>query len=145
MSHALLFLVTFFSMEFAAWSMHRFVMHGFCWNLHQDHHTPLKHRWWQLNDSFALFFAIPSFLTILLGSYWLDPHWATFGYGIMAYGIAYFFIHEVVIHRRLKFLKMDNWYINGVTEAHRDHHKNRHKEGAENFGMLIVPFKYFKS
>ena len=143
MSHIILFILTFAFMEFAAWSLHRFVMHGFLWILHEDHHTPNKNRWWQKNDAFAVFFAVPSFLSILFGSYWWDSHWATFGYGIMAYGIAYFFIHEVVIHRRLKFLKLDHWYFRAVIRAHRDHHAKRVKEDGLNFGMLIVPLSYF--
>ncbi len=144
MSHVLLFLGTFIFMEFAAWSLHKYVMHGFLWSLHEDHHTPNKQRWWQKNDAFAIFFAVPSFLSILFGSYWADPHWATFGYGIMAYGVAYFFIHEVVIHRRLRFLQLNQWYFRAVVRAHRDHHANRFKEEGRNFGMLVVPVHYFR-
>lgn len=145
MSHIILFCSTFLFMEWAAWSMHKYLMHGSLWSLHEDHHTPVKGRWWQKNDAFAVFFAVPSFFSILFGSYWVDPHWATFGYGIMAYGAAYFFIHEVVIHRRLRFMSLDHWYFQGVIAAHRDHHKNRFKEGCSNFGMLIVPIRYFKA
>lgn len=142
-SHTLLFLGTFLFMEFAAWFLHKYVMHGFLWFLHEDHHTPNKNRWWQYNDAFAIFFAVPSFFSILLGSYWLDPHLATFGYGIMAYGVAYFFIHEVVIHRRLRFMNLSHWYFQAVIRAHRDHHQIRFKEGCGNFGMLLVPIRYF--
>lgn len=144
MTHWLLFSFTFFFMEFAAWFLHRFVMHGFLWNLHEDHHTPDKTRWWQKNDAFAIFFAVPSFLSILFGTYWIDSHWATFGYGVMAYGAAYFFIHEVVIHRRLRFLNLEHWYFKAVIQAHREHHQIRFKEGCGNFGMLLVPLKYYK-
>lgn len=132
-------------MEFLAWSLHKYVMHGALWNLHQDHHTPVKGRWWQKNDAFALFFAVPSFLSILFGSYWTDPHLATFGYGIMAYGVAYFFVHEVVIHRRLRFLDWSqNWYCKALIQAHREHHQVRFKYGCRNFGMLLVPLRYFQ-
>jgi beta-carotene 3-hydroxylase len=144
MAHLFTFILTFVAMEFAAWFLHRYVMHGFLWSLHQDHHTPDKERWWQKNDAFAVFFAVPSFLSILFGSYWVNPLWATFGYGIMAYGVAYFFVHEVVIHRRLRFLDLNHWYFQALIKAHRDHHKVRFKEGCSNFGMLIVPFKYFR-
>ncbi len=145
MTHFLVFVATFLFMEFAAWSLHKYVMHGFLWNLHEDHHTPVKTRWWQYNDAFAIFFAVPSFFSILFGSYWLDPHWATFGYGIMAYGVAYFFVHEVVIHRRLRFLDLNHWYFRAFVRAHRDHHQNRFKEEGRNFGMLIVPLSYFSA
>ena len=63
----------------------------------------------------------------------------------MAYGVAYFFVHEVMIHRRLKFIKgSTNWYSEAVNAAHKVHHSVRSKEGATNFGMLIVPVEYFK-
>jgi beta-carotene 3-hydroxylase len=74
MAHLFTFILTFVAMEFAAWFLHRYVMHGFLWSLHQDHHTPDKERWWQKNDAFAVFFAVPSFLSILFGSYWVNPY-----------------------------------------------------------------------
>jgi beta-carotene 3-hydroxylase len=30
--------LTFLAMEFMAWFTHKFVMHGFLWYLHKDHH-----------------------------------------------------------------------------------------------------------
>ncbi|HBT09596.1 MAG TPA: beta-carotene hydroxylase, partial [Leeuwenhoekiella sp.] len=32
------FLLTFTIMEFMAWFTHKYVMHGFLWVLHRDHH-----------------------------------------------------------------------------------------------------------
>lgn len=34
----LIFLATFCFMEFMAWFTHKYVMHGFLWSLHKDHH-----------------------------------------------------------------------------------------------------------
>jgi beta-carotene 3-hydroxylase len=34
--------------------------------------------------------------------------------------------------------------VKGIKRAHKIHHKNIGKYDGENFGMLIVPFKYFK-
>lgn len=69
---------------------------------------------------------------------------SAFGYGVMAYGIAYFFVHEIIIHRRFKFFNVrDNWYVNAVRRAHRDHHQIATKEGSSNFGMLVVSLRYF--
>jgi beta-carotene 3-hydroxylase len=63
----------------------------------------------------------------------------------MAYGASYFIVHDIFIHQRFKFLKKaNNWYAKGVRRAHKIHHKNIDKEKSECFGMLIVPFKYFK-
>ena len=141
-----IFSVTFIFMEFSAWFLHKFVMHGFLWNLHEDHHRPsLANSRWQKNDLFALFYAIPSFFLILLGTLLSMSLLDSIGYGIMAYGVVYFFVHEVIIHRRWKLISVkDNWYIEALNAAHKIHHSVHQKEGAKNFGMLIVPFSYFK-
>ncbi len=141
----LVFFSTFFAMEWVAWALHKYVMHGFLWSLHEDHHVIRKDRWWQKNDAFAIFFAVPSFLSILFDHIYSLPLLGAWGYGIMAYGFAYFFVHEVIIHRRLKFFKVDNhWYFSAVIKAHRDHHKVRTKEDSSNFGMLICDLAYFR-
>ncbi|MCO4755207.1 MAG: sterol desaturase family protein [Bacteriovoracaceae bacterium] len=139
------FIVTFCVMEFNAWFLHKYVMHGFLWVLHKDHHLPDKTRRWEYNDFFAFFFATPSFLLILSDHLWDLSTLGAIGFGIMAYGVAYFFVHEVLIHRRLKFLTgYNNWYVEAVNSAHKVHHSVKAKEGARNFGMLIVPLHYFK-
>ena len=67
------------------------------------------------------------------------------GFGIMAYGLTYFIVHDIFIHQRFKFLrKANNWYAKGVRRAHKIHHKHLGKGDGECFGMLVVPFKYFK-
>ena len=53
--------------------------------------------------------------------------------------------HDIFIHQRFKlFRNANNWYARGVRRAHKIHHKHLGKEHGENFGMLVVPFKYFK-
>ncbi len=118
-------------------------MHGFLWSLHEDHHTP-HDKTFQRNDSFALFFAIPSFLSILFGSLYEMPLLAAGGYGVMAYGFAYFLVHEAIIHRRFRFIRGRGPYFRALITAHRHHHLVKTKEGCDNFGMLIVHPKYFK-
>lgn len=143
MINVLIFLLTFIGMEFAANLMHRFVMHGFLWSLHEDHHN-LTGKPYQKNDAFALFFAVPSFFSILWGSSLGGGHgWTAFGLGIMAYGIVYWTVHEVIIHRRWTFFRGRGWYFRALIRAHRDHHKVYGKEGCSNFGMLLVPWRYF--
>jgi beta-carotene 3-hydroxylase len=67
------------------------------------------------------------------------------GLGIMAYGATYFIVHDIFIHQRFKmFRKANNWYAKGVRRAHKIHHKHLGKGDGECFGMLVVPFKYFK-
>ena len=65
--------------------------------------------------------------------------------GIFLYGLTYFIVHDIFIHQRFKiFRNIDNKYARGVRRAHKIHHKNINKDGGECFGMLVVPFKYFK-
>ena len=36
---AIVFVSTFLFMEFMAWFSHKYIMHGFLWSLHKDHHN----------------------------------------------------------------------------------------------------------
>ncbi len=141
----LIFFSTFFFMEFMAWFTHKYVMHGFLWSLHKDHHHKDHGSWWERNDLFFIFYALVSIGCFLLWQY--ENIWFTLpiGLGILAYGIAYFTVHDIFIHQRFKmFRNADNWYAKGIRRAHKTHHKHLGKEEGENFGMLMVPFKYFK-
>lgn len=136
-------LVTYSVMEFVAWFTHKFVMHGFLWSWHRDHHVS-EPGFFQKNDRFFLIFAIPSATFFILGSLttmiWMI--WA--GLGILLYGLTYFLIHDVFIHQRFKwFRNSNNVYFRAIRRAHKIHHKHLTKEDGECFGMLVVPWKYF--
>jgi beta-carotene 3-hydroxylase len=134
----------FLAMEFVAWFTHKYVMHGLLWILHKDHHSG-KEGIFEKNDSFFLFFAIPSFILILFGVLNDMDIRLYIGAGIAAYGIAYFLVHDVFIHQRIKiFRNSDNIYLKAIRRAHKMHHKHLSKEQGECFGMLIVPLKYLK-
>jgi beta-carotene 3-hydroxylase len=140
----LTFLGTFAIMEFMAWFIHKYIMHGVLWVLHKDHHQKDHDSWFERNDAFFLFFASLSmfFLMFAKEHFWLAT---PIGLGILAYGIAYFIVHDIFIHQRFKWLRnIDNAYARGVRRAHKIHHKHLGKEKGENFGMLVVPKKYFK-
>ena len=97
------------------------------------------------NDAFFIFYAEVSMGCFYFWSY--EGLWACLpiGFGIMAYGATYFIVHDIFIHQRFKmFRKANNWYAKGVRRAHKMHHKHLGKKDSECFGMLIVPFKYFK-
>lgn len=137
-------LAVFVAMEGVTWLTHKFVMHGFLWYLHEDHHQPGYNTVFEKNDAFFLIFATPS---ILLSVYGLNPlnHLFFIGLGIFLYGLAYFFIHEVIIHQRIKwFTHTKNNYFLALRKAHKAHHKHLDKEDGECFGMLLVPKKYFR-
>ena len=136
-------LVTFLVMEGITWLTHRFVMHGFLWHLHEDHHKKGA-GFFEKNDAFFLIFAIPSWLCIMLGlenqAYWV----AAIGFGIALYGLAYFVVHEVIIHQRFKwFSRSTNAYIRTIRWAHKMHHRHLDKQEGESFGMLMVGKKYW--
>ena len=137
--------VTFLLMECATWLTHKYVMHGFLWVLHKDHHQPRYQNVLEKNDTFFVIGAIPS---IVLFYYGLQPelNYKFFiAIGILFYGISYFLVHDVLIHRRFKwFNKTKNNYLLGLRKAHKVHHKHLYKEEGECFGMLNVPKKYFK-
>ena len=90
----LIIFITFWGMEFMAWFTHKFVMHGFLWTLHEDHHTHNKDSFFEKNDAFFLIYALPSWLCIMLGSMFSVWNVMYIGFGILAYGIAYFLVHE---------------------------------------------------
>jgi beta-carotene 3-hydroxylase len=129
-------------MEGVTWFTHRFVMHGFLWYLHKDHHQK-KPGFFEKNDAFFLIFAIPSWLCIMFGLQ-KNVYWeAAIGFGIALYGLAYFIVHEVIIHQRFKwFTRTDNRYIRSIRLAHKMHHKHLSKYDGESFGMLMVAKKY---
>lgn len=141
----LIFATTFCVMEFMAWFTHKYVMHGFLWSLHQDHHRKDHSSWWERNDLFFIFYALISIGCFLLWEY--GNIWFTLpiGLGILAYGIAYFSVHDIFIHQRFKiFRNANSRYAKGIRRAHKMHHKHLGKEDGECFGMLCVPMKYFK-
>lgn len=142
--YILVFFIAFFGMEFVAWFSHKYVMHGFLWSLHKSHHVKSNHVL-EKNDLFAIIFAIPSWLFIMLGVIYKSPISIWIGSGMTVYGIAYFLVHEIIIHQRIKWLRnLDGKYIKAVRRAHKMHHKHLGKEDGESFGFLIVNKKYFR-
>lgn len=131
-------------MEFMAWFTHKFVMHGLLWYLHEDHHIK-KPGFFEKNDAFFLIFAIPSWLLIMFGMLNYFDFKFYLGLGILAYGICYFLVHDVLIHRRFKwFDHIQSPYFRALRKAHKVHHKHLSKQHGECFGMLVVPLKYYR-
>ncbi|MEJ7682647.1 MAG: hypothetical protein WKG06_33275 [Segetibacter sp.] len=69
---------------------------------------PKSPGFFEKNDAFFLIFAIPSWFAIMLGSmkgmYWL----VSIGAGIALYGLAYFLVHDIIIHQRFKIFSRSN-------------------------------------
>lgn len=140
-----IFLGVFLLMEGITWLTHKYVMHGLMWYFHEDHHQPKYEGVFERNDIFFAIFAIPSIVLFYLGAKAGFNYLFFIGMGITAYGFCYFMIHDVLIHQRFKWFKTTkNKYLIGLRKAHKVHHKNMGKEDSECFGMLFVPFKYYK-
>ena len=138
-------IVTFIFMEFNAWFMHKYIMHGFLWTLHKDHHKKDHKSWFERNDAFFLFYAVLSIISFFLWETGVLSIGLPIGIGIFLYGLTYFFVHDIFIHQRFKFFKKtNNKYAKALRRAHKIHHKNINKDKGECFGMLWVPLKYFK-
>jgi beta-carotene 3-hydroxylase len=145
--YSLVTIITFIVMEFVAWLAHKYLMHGWLWIWHEDHHKPRHEKlgFFEKNDLFFLVFAIPSALSYILGLS-TPQFWLLFvGIGISIYGLVYFLIHDVYIHRRFNwFRQLDSTYSRAILRAHGDHHAITTKEGCVSFGLLLVDSKYFK-
>src|SRR5580765_6287229 len=132
----LLWLATVVAMEGFAYVMHRWVMHGPGWFLHASHHRPRTGRW-ELNDLYAVIFAVPSIILLLGGvrlGWWPGCTWI--GAGIAAYGAIYFGFHDVLVHRRIAHRVVPrSAYLKRLVQAHRIHHSVENKHGAVSFGF----------
>lgn len=144
--YLLITLATYACMEAVTWFTHKYVMHGFLWVLHEDHHQPRYQHTFEKNDAFFVFGAIPSILLFYYGTFPSINYKLFIGIGIFLYGFTYFMVHDVLIHQRFKWFKhTKNKYLIGLRKAHKVHHKHLGKEEGECFGMLFVPFKYFRT
>ena len=135
-----LFFLTIAAMEGVAYAAHRWVMHGWGWFLHKSHHEPRTGAF-ELNDLYAVIFAVPSFVLLLGGvqlGWW--PGFTWIGAGIAAYGAIYFGFHDVIVHRRLAHRYVPrSTYMKRIVQAHRLHHVVETKEGTVSFGFLWAP------
>lgn len=139
-----LIFLAFGAMEAIAWALHKYVMHGFLWHLHEDHHRPHDNHL-EKNDLFALVFGIPSWLFIMFGIMDGLDYKLYLGIGITLYGICYVLVHDGLIHQRFKIFKsVETPWLIALRKGHKVHHKKREREDGECFGMLLVPFKYYR-
>jgi beta-carotene 3-hydroxylase len=141
----LIMIIAFIGMEGVAWLTHKYVMHGFLWYLHCDHHKRDDGAFFEKNDFFFLIFAIPGILCMFYGMLQEYNNFFWVGLGITFYGACYFLVHDIFIHQRFKIFRNTNsFYLKAIRKAHKVHHKHLGKEEGECFGMLWVPIKYFK-
>jgi beta-carotene 3-hydroxylase len=131
--------VVFVLMEPATYAAHRWVMHGRRgMRLHASHHRRDDDGGWELNDWYPVFFASAGAVMAAAGASvgplsLLLP--VSMGAGL--YGLAYGFVHDVYIHRRLRWFRAEVGVLEWMKASHRIHHLF----GGEPYGMLlpIVP------
>jgi beta-carotene 3-hydroxylase len=135
---AVIFVATVAAMEGVAYLMHKYLMHGPLWFLHESHHRREKGRF-ELNDLFGVFFAVPSIILIFLGTHG-SPLLLPIGLGMTAYGAIYFGFHDVIVHHRIGHrFRPRNRYLQRIIKAHHIHHATREKQGAVSFGFVYAP------
>lgn len=130
---AVLFLLTFVAMELFSYLVHRFVYHGFAWFLHKSHHSPRKGIF-EWNDIFPVIFAS---VTAPFVIYAVGPsgsvQLSALAFGITAYGLVYFLVHDLYVHRRMKRFRVRIPLLRTLKQAHAVHHRY----GGEPFGLLF--------
>lgn len=138
----LIVLATVAAMEFVAWASHKYIMHGFGWAWHRDHHEPHE-SFFERNDLYALVGAAMSISMFAVGSplimgeaAWLPGTWI--GLGVLIYGIIYTLIHDGLVHQRWFRYVPRRGYARRLVQAHNLHHATQSKEGGVSFGFVIA-------
>ena len=138
----LVVLATVLAMEFVAWSSHKYIMHGFGWGWHRDHHE--RHdRMLEKNDLYAIVGAGMSISMFAIGSpmvrgaaAWEPGTWI--GLGILVYGVIYSLIHDGLVHQRYFRWVPKRGYAKRLVQAHKLHHATAGKEGGVSFGFVFA-------
>lgn len=135
-----LFIATILFMEGVAYVMHRWVMHGFGWFLHESHHRA-RTGYWELNDLYFVIFATPAIILCLGSAFGGWPAWTLWvGLGITGYGAIYLGFHDIIVHRRVETGYVPrSRYMKRIVQAHRLHHAVETKHGTVSFGFIWAP------
>ncbi|WP_423142351.1 sterol desaturase family protein [Parablastomonas sp. CN1-191] len=130
------------AMEGVAWASHKYVMHGFGWGWHRDHHEA-HDGFVEKNDLYALVGAALSIGMFALGSplvmgraAWQPGTWI--GLGVLLYGVIYTLIHDGLVHQRWFRWVPRRGYAKRLVQAHKLHHATIGKEGGVSFGFVIA-------
>lgn len=135
-------LATVFAMEWVAWGSHKYIMHGFGWAWHRDHHEPHNKRF-EKNDLFGVVGAALSISMFALGSpmimganAWWPGTWI--GLGVLIYGIIYTLVHDGLVHQRWFRYVPKRGYLKRLVQAHKLHHATESREGGVSFGFVFA-------
>lgn len=138
----LIVIATVLAMELVAWSSHKYIMHGFGWGWHRDHHEP-HNNMFEKNDLYGVVGAAMSISMFMWGSplvaggsAWPPATWI--GVGILVYGIIYTLVHDGLVHQRYFRWVPKRGYAKRLVQAHKLHHATIGKEGGVSFGFLFA-------
>ncbi|GAA5060816.1 sterol desaturase family protein [Erythrobacter westpacificensis] len=123
-------------MEAFAWWAHKYVMHGWGWAWHRDHHEPHDNVL-EKNDLFAVVFGSIVIVMFIVGYFVSDFLW-WFALGITVYGLIYTFVHDGLVHQRYFKWVPKRGYAKRLVQAHKLHHATVGKEGGVSFGFLFA-------
>jgi beta-carotene 3-hydroxylase len=138
----LIILVTVFTMEWIAWGAHKYIMHGWGWGWHRDHHEP-HDKMLEKNDLYGIVGAVMSISMFVIGSpmtmgatAWEPGTWI--GLGVLFYGIIYTAVHDGLVHQRYFRWVPRRGYAKRLVQAHKLHHATLTKEGGVSFGFVFA-------
>lgn len=138
----LLVVTTVLAMEFVAWASHKYIMHGWGWGWHRDHHEPHDNAL-EKNDLYGIVGAAMSISMFAIGSplvmgaeAWDPATWI--GLGILCYGIIYTLVHDGLVHQRYFKWVPKSGYAKRLVQAHKLHHATVSKEGGVSFGFVFA-------
>ena len=130
------------AMEGVAWASHKYIMHGFGWGWHRDHHEP-HDKPLEKNDLFGIAGAVMSISMFALGSplvrgagAWAPGTWI--GLGILIYGIIYTLVHDGLVHQRYFKVVPKRGYAKRLVQAHKLHHATIGRHGGVSFGFVFA-------
>ncbi len=132
----LIVVATVIAMEFVAWAAHKYIMHGWGWGWHRDHHEPHDNVL-EKNDLFGIVGAVTAISLFTVGFYCSAALWWV-AVGVTAYGVIYTFIHDGLVHQRYFKYVPKRGYAKRLVQAHKLHHATVGKEGGVSFGFVFA-------
>jgi beta-carotene 3-hydroxylase len=129
-------LLTIAAMEGVAWGAHKYIMHGWGWAWHRDHHEPHDNIL-EKNDLFGVVGAVVAIGLFTFG-YFFSPFLWWVAMGITGYGVIYTFIHDGLVHQRYFRWVPKRGYAKRLVQAHKLHHATIGRDGGVSFGFVFA-------
>jgi beta-carotene 3-hydroxylase len=142
LANILIVIATVFAMEWIAWASHKYIMHGWGWAWHRDHHEPHDNAL-EKNDLYGIVGAFMSISMFAVGSplvmgaaAWDQATWI--GLGILFYGVIYTLVHDGLVHQRYFKYVPKRGYAKRLVQAHKLHHATIGRKGGVSFGFVLA-------